>query len=108
MTIIAPQRGTPVANDDQIPTIRFASFLEDMTRDVNTLAVDVTAITANENPYTVSNVTTDRVFDATQAAGTITNPPTQAEVENIRDAVLEMADVLGTLIADLKTATIVP
>lgn len=53
--------------------------------------------------YTVTNPTTDRAFDANEAAGTISNPPTQAEVENIRDAVLELADVVGTLIVDLRT-----
>ncbi|MGI9251410.1 MAG: hypothetical protein ACR2PR_09445 [Pseudohongiellaceae bacterium] len=53
--------------------------------------------------YTPTNVTTDRAFDANAAAGAITNPPTQAEVENIRDAVLELADVLGTLIDDLTS-----
>lgn len=52
--------------------------------------------------YTPSNVTTDRAFDANAAAGAITSPPTQAEVENIRDAVLELADVVGTLIADFQ------
>lgn len=52
--------------------------------------------------YTVTNDTTDRTFDANAAAGAISSPPTQAEVENIRDAVLELADVVATLIKDLR------
>lgn len=57
--------------------------------------------------YTVTNGSTDRAFDADAAAGAISNPPTQAEVEGIRDALLEVADVLGTLISDLKAAGVV-
>ena len=45
-----------------------------------------------------------KLLDADNAAGAISAIPTQAEVENIRDAVLEIADVLGTLIADFQTA----
>lgn len=52
--------------------------------------------------YAAANVVTDRAFDANEAAGSISASPTQAEVENIRDAVLELADVVGTLIADLR------
>lgn len=51
--------------------------------------------------YSFLNLSTDRAFDANAAAGSISSPPTQAEVENIRDAVLEIADVVGTLITDL-------
>lgn len=51
--------------------------------------------------YSISNDGTDRTFNADAAAGAITNPPTQAEVENIRDAVLEQADVLATVIRDM-------
>lgn len=51
--------------------------------------------------YTISNDATDRVYDANAAAGAISATPTQAEVENLRDAVLEIADVLATVIGDL-------
>lgn len=101
MTIIAPQRGLPLADEKRIPTLRFAAFLEDLSNEVNTL-------TGNEDEYTVSNGTTDRTFDADAAAGSITATPTQAEVENIRDAVLEIADVLSTLITDLRAAGVIP
>jgi len=51
--------------------------------------------------YTISNDGTDRAFNADAAAGAITNPPTQAEVENLRDSLLEISDVLATVIRDL-------
>ena len=51
--------------------------------------------------YSISNDGTDRVFNANAAAGAITSPPTQAEVEGVRDAILELADVVSTLIRDL-------
>ena len=51
--------------------------------------------------YSISNDGTDRTFNADAAAGAITNPPTQAEVENIRDAMLEIADIQATVIRDL-------
>lgn len=56
--------------------------------------------------YSISNDGTDRTFNADAAAGTITNPPTQAEVENIRDAVLELGDVVATVIRDLGNKSI--
>lgn len=59
------------------------------------------------NAYTINNEVATRTLDADDAAGSITNPPTQAEVENIRDAVLTLADVVGTLIEDLKAKGIV-
>ena len=52
--------------------------------------------------YSVTNEVVTRSLDADDASGAISSPPTQAEVENIRDAVLTIADVLGTLIEDLK------
>ena len=70
--------------------------------DEDSTSATVSAI-ANASPvYTPTNVSTDRAFDANAAAGAISDPPTQAEVENLRDAVLELADVLATLIADLQ------
>ncbi len=50
--------------------------------------------------YTPSNDTTLRAFDANAAAGAISATPTQAEVENIRDAVLGLSDVVATLVKD--------
>ena len=52
--------------------------------------------------YVPSNATEDRTWDADAAAGSITSPPTQAEVENLRDAVLELSDVVATLMSDLQ------
>ena len=56
--------------------------------------------------YTISNDGTDRTFNADSAAGAITNPPTQAEVENLRDTTLEIADILATVIRDLSNKDI--
>lgn len=81
MTIIAPSRFEKI-EDNGIPTRRFASAIEEIVRTVNTL-------TDNTDEYTTSNVTEDRAFDADS-----TN-------------VAELADVLGTLIADLKTAGVI-
>jgi hypothetical protein len=57
--------------------------------------------------YTVNNHTTARTMDADDAAGAISASPTQAEVENIRDAVLALADTVGTLITDLASREII-
>lgn len=56
---------------------------------------------ANSPDYTVTNGSTSRSLDADAAAGAISASPTQAEVEGIRDAVLALADVVGTLVEDL-------
>jgi hypothetical protein len=50
--------------------------------------------------YTITNSATDRTFDCDAAAGAISASPTQAEVENIRDALLELADVVATKLND--------
>jgi thiamine biosynthesis protein ThiC len=61
----------------------------------------------NSNPdYARLNDTIDRDWDADAAAGTISATPTQAEVENIRDAVLELSDVVATLVRDLQSKDI--
>lgn len=61
------------------------------------VVIDKSAIST----YVPSNDATDRTWDANAAAGAISSTPTQAEVENIRDAVLELSDVLATLTNDL-------
>ncbi len=99
--IIAPNRQDSVVDEEGVPVTRFADVIEELTDTVNTLV-------GNTDEYTPTNVTTDRVFDADAAAGSISSPPTQAEVENIRDAVLELADVAGTLIEDLQSAGVIP
>ncbi len=98
--IIAPNRFDNIIEQDK-PVLRFSEYLEAVELAVNTL-------TSNTDAYTVENGSTDRTFDADAAAGDITSPPSQSEVENIRDAVLELADVMATLIVDLQNAEIVP
>ena len=56
--------------------------------------------------YAPTNDVTDRAWDANAAAGAITSPPTQAEVENIRDAVLELSDVVATVVTDFQTKNV--
>lgn len=70
--------------------------LDDMESKINLIATGTP-------DYDISNDGTDRSFNADSAAGAISTPTVApAEVENIRDAVLELADVLATLIRDLK------
>ena len=52
--------------------------------------------------YNISNDGTVRTLNADDADGAISVSPSQAEVENIRDAVLVIGDVLSTVIRDLK------
>ena len=52
--------------------------------------------------YNISNDGTVRTLNADDADGAISVAVTQAEVENIRDAVLVIGDVLSTVIRDLK------
>ena len=95
VSIIVTNRSEPLIDEGGLANIRFASLLENLVNVSN----DLTEVTS---AYTTSNVITDRTFDADAAAGTISATPTQAEVENIRDAILELADVIATIIADLK------
>lgn len=71
--------------------------------ETRTLEIDTSVVIDKSGipTYTPTGGSTDRTFDANAAAGSISNPPTQAEVENIRDAVLELADVVATLVSDL-------
>ncbi len=95
MTIVAPNRRDTFVSENGTPNIRFADVVENLVNVSNQL----TEITS---AYTTSNVSTDRTLDANAAAGAISATPTQAEIENIRDAVLALADNVATIIADMK------
>ena len=56
------------------------------------------------NTYSISNDGTVRSLNADDAAGTISATYVQAELENVRDAVLGLADVVATHIRDTRTA----
>ena len=56
--------------------------------------------------YNISNDGTVRVLNADDALGAISATYVQAEIENIRDAVLNIGDVLSTVIRDLKNKDI--
>ena len=73
------------------------------TVNLDTIESQISLIATGSPDYDISNDGTDRSFNADAAAGAISTPTVlPAEVENIRDAVLELADVLSTLIRDLK------
>lgn len=75
--------------------------LDTMESDLASTKADVDLIATASPTYAISNDGTDRSLNADAAAGSISSPPTQAEVENIRDAQLGHADNLATLIRDL-------
>ena len=104
--IIPPNRQDQIVEDGR-ESPRFAEVIEALVEDVNTMdatnaavaanavniaanAAGIAAITAANDAYEVTNVTTDRTYDA--------DSTTTAEV----------ADVLGTLIADLQAAGVIP
>ena len=65
------------------------------------------AVIQNSSPnYTISNDGTVRSINADDAAGTISVAPTQAEVENLRDAILVLADFVCTMNRDLQNKDI--
>ena len=70
-------------------------------------ATDALAVIQNSSPdYVISNDGTVRTLNADDAAGTISAAPTQAEVENIRDAILTLADFVATNNRDLQNKDI--
>ena len=70
-------------------------------------ATDALAVIQNSSPdYVISNDGTVRTLNADDAAGAISVAPTQAEVENIRDAVLTLADFVATNNRDLQNKDI--
>lgn len=56
--------------------------------------------------YTISNDGTVRTLNADDAAGAISVGYVAAEIENLRDAILVIGDVLSTVIRDLKNKQI--
>lgn len=56
--------------------------------------------------YTITNDGTVRTLNADDAAGAISAAHVQAEIENLRDAILVIGDVLSTVIRDLKNKQI--
>ncbi len=79
-----------------------------VTQDVNldTIESELNEIHSASPTYTPTNDSTDRAWDCNAAAGAISNPPTQAEVENLRDSLLELSDVVATLVADFQTKNV--
>ena len=69
---------------------------------LDTLETAVEKIATSSPDYTISNDGTVRTLNADDAAGAISASPTQAEVENLRDAILTLADVVATMNRDLQ------
>jgi hypothetical protein len=64
----------------------------------------LTTIQSDSPAYTISNDGTDRTFDADAAAGTISSPvAAPADIQRNQTAILELSDVVATVIRDLKT-----
>ena len=74
---------------------------------VTALQSTVNAIATGSPTYAPVNGSALRVWDANDAAGTISASPTQAEVENLRDAILALSDVVATLADDLAAKGII-
>ena len=92
--------------------LEFITVTQDVDLDTLEAQSDASAATlatlATSSPtYSPSNDGTDRAWNADAAAGAITSPPTQAEVENLRDSILELSDVVATLARDLAAKNII-
>lgn len=88
-------------------TITQAVDLDTLESDFATTKSEVDAIHTGGPTYAPSNDGTDRTWDADAAAGAISSPPTQAEVENLRDSQLELSDVVATIVRDLAAKGII-
>jgi hypothetical protein len=75
--------------------------LDTMESDTATNKAAVDLIATGSPSYVIVNDTTKRVLDANAAEGAISVNPTQAQVENLRDAQLDSGDVLATMQKDL-------
>jgi hypothetical protein len=70
-------------------------------------AATLATLATSSPTYTPSNDGTDRTWNANQAAGAISVTPTQAEVENLRDSILVLSDVIATLVRDLAAKNVI-
>lgn len=90
---------TVVVQQGEITAADSTANTADSKADANTatLAALLTSLPA----YTLSNNSTNRVLDANDAAGAISATYVQAEIENLRDAVLILADIVATHVQDM-------
>lgn len=101
--VLATSEATAITVTTQEATIEtLSSDLSTVTTQVNTNTSALSGIQNSLPAYSISNDGTVRTLNADDADGAISPAVTQAEVENIRDAVLVQGDVLATLIRDLK------
>lgn len=99
VTTLTEQQTTLDTQASDLATLQ--GQLSTLNSSVTTLATTVGDLLDSLPDYTVTNDVATRSLDCDDAAGAISATPTQSEVENIRDAVLVLADVTGTLINDL-------
>jgi hypothetical protein len=105
--------GLPAASTTSKGVVELATTAEvdtgtDATRAItpDALEASIYNIVDSSPTYTPTNAATDRSWDANAAAGAISSPPTQAEVENIRDSLLELSDVVATQATDLQAKNV--
>ncbi len=105
---IADTEATVVTHAEKLDfvTITQAVDLDALETESAASTVKIDLIATSSPIYVPSNDGTDRTWDANAAAGAIGSPPTQAQVENIRDAVLEISDVVATQARDLAAKNV--
>ena len=107
--VIGDTSDTVVTHSEKLD---FVTVTQDVSLDAleaqsNASAATLDTVVTSSPTYTPSNDGTDRTWDADQAAGVIGAAPTQAQVENLRDSILELSDVLATLVRDLAAKNVI-
>ena len=83
-----------------------ATTLVTLQAEMDAVEAQLAALRNSLPAYTLTNDVTSHSLNANAAAGAITVTYVQAEIENIRDAVLGLADVVATVIRDLRNKQI--
>jgi prophage tail gpP-like protein len=76
------------------------------TVDLDDVEAKIDKIATGEPTYVVFNGSTSRVLNANSGDAAISATYVAAEIEGIRDALLKLQDVVGTLLPDLATKDI--
>jgi hypothetical protein len=75
--------------------------------DLDDVEAKIEKIATSSPAYVVFNGSTSRVLNANEGGGAISAAYVQAEIEGIRDALLKLQDVVGTLLPDLADKDII-
>lgn len=84
--ITSPRRDESITDKSGMASLRLAEYLETNADDLNRIVPIVDKLVSNSDQYATSNVTVSRTINADTATAA------------------QIADVLGTLIADLKSS----